>query len=268
MVTILDLFPELKGNLSDYKVHLATAGSTDPLNAFLQDNFKDWQEGQSKKNFERNYIFSLIYFDEDEWLFAGIYKSLDCEWVEYKKHYEYDTKLMKINTELIGRLVIRYKRAGRQSYPNLENCMNDFYISQILKEKYSIIEFPGYEKTIINFSDLQTIIKKNDTSWYTALHNVKGVYVVTDRLNGKQYIGSAYGQYAFWTRWAQYSDNGHGGNVELKEIIKKNGLEYANNFQFSILEIRSTITDDSEIIEREQHWKNVLLTREFGYNKN
>lgn len=268
MLTILDLFPELKGKTENYKVHLATAGRTDPLDAYLQDNFKDWQEEQNNKNFERDYIFSLIYFDEDEWLFAGIYKSLNCEWVEKRNHYEYDTKLMKINTDLIGRLIIRYEKNFRQSYPYLENCIDDFHISQILKEKYSIIEFPGYEKTIIDFSFLQTIINKNDTSWYTALHNVKGVYLITDKLNGKKYVGAAYGAYAFWTRWAQYINNGHGNNIELKDIIKKKGFEYANNFQFSILEIRSMTTDDKEIKEREKFWKNVLLTRQFGYNKN
>jgi len=115
---------------------------------------------------------------------------------------------------------------------------------------------------------LQTIIKKNDPTWYTAFQNVKGVYLITDKSNGKQYVGSAYGEFSFWTRWAQYANSEHGGNIELKRVIYKNGKDYAQNFQFSILEIRSTITDDSEIIEREQHWKNVLMTREFGYNKN
>jgi len=169
---------------------------------------------------------------------------------------------------LIGRLIIRYEKKFRQSYPYLENIIDDLDVSQILKEKYSIIDFPGYENTIIDFNYLQTIIKKNDSSWHTALQNVKGVYLITDKSNGKQYVGSAYGEYSFWTRWAQYADTGHGGNIDLKSIIKENGKNYAQNFHFSIIEIRSKITDDNEIIEREQHWKNVLMTREFGYNKN
>jgi len=267
MIKFLDIFAQLKSNLTDYKVHLATGlKDNDPLIAFLQDNFKEWQEAQSKKNFERKYIISLISYDDNEWLFAGVFKSLGCEWVNNR--YEYDTELLEINTDLIGRLIIRYEKKFRQSYPYLENCIDNFHISQILKEKYSIIEFPGYEKTIINFNYLQTIIRKNDTTWYTALQNVKGVYVITDKSNGKHYVGSAYGEYAFWSRWAQYSENGHGGNIELKKIIEEQGINYAQNFQFSILEIRSTMTDDAEIIEREQHWKNVLMTKEYGYNKN
>lgn len=107
-----------------------------------------------------------------------------------------------------------------------------------------------------------------DTSWYTALKNIKGIYIITDKSNGKHYVGSAYGEYSFWSRWAQYSENGHGENIELKKIIEENSINYAQNFLFSILEIRSAITADKEIIEREQHWKNILLSREFGYNKN
>lgn len=267
MIKFLDLFPQLTNKLESYKVHLATGlKDNDPLIAFLQDNFNEWQERQSKKNFEREYIISFISYDDNEWLFAGIYKSLGCELVNDR--YEYDTALLNINTDLIGRLIVQFEKTFRQSYPYLENCIDNFHISQILKEKYSIIEFPGYEKTIIDFNYLQTIIKKSDTTWHTALKNIKGVYLITDKSNGKHYVGSAYGEYAFWSRWAQYSENGHGGNIELKKIIEEQGINYAQNFQFSILEIRSTMTDDSEIIEREQHWKNVLMSKEYGYNKN
>ena len=80
----------------------------------------------------------------------------------------YDTELLDINTDLIGRLVIQYEKNFRQSYPYLENCIDNFHISQILKEKYPIIEFPGYEKTNINFNYLQAIVRKVDTSWYAA----------------------------------------------------------------------------------------------------
>jgi hypothetical protein len=129
------------------------------------------QERQSKKNFEREFIVSFIYYDEDEWLFAGIYRSLDCKLVN--EYYEYDTELLNINTDLIGRLIIRFEKTFRQSYPYLENCIDQFSISQILKDKYSIAEFPGYEKILISFNELQIIIKKKDPTWYTALREVK-----------------------------------------------------------------------------------------------
>lgn len=267
MIKFGDLFPEINNNLTSYKVHLAThIPSGNPLNYFLQGEFKEWQEEQNKRNFEREYIISLIQLDGYDWLFAGIYKSINCKKLNDNK-YRYVTKLMDSNEEYIGRLIINFKRT-RTSYRLLENCIEGFTISQILKEKYSIIEFPGYEKVKVDFDYLKTIIEKNDKSWYTALKNIKGIYLITDKKNGKLYVGSVYGTYAFWSRWSEYIFNGHGGNIDLKKLIKEKGFDYAKYFQFSILEIRATTTDDSEIIEREQHWKNVLLTKEFGYNKN
>ena len=71
MIKFIDLFPQLKNSFTDYKVHLATGPKdNDPLIAFLQENFKEWQESQTKKNFEREYIISLIFYDDNEWLFA------------------------------------------------------------------------------------------------------------------------------------------------------------------------------------------------------
>ena len=75
---LFELIPFLSKNQQEIKVHCAT-GSKDiyaPKNAFLTGNFKNWQENQTQKNFERKFILSLIYWNKDEWLFAGIYESL------------------------------------------------------------------------------------------------------------------------------------------------------------------------------------------------
>jgi hypothetical protein len=267
MIKFTEVFPQLLVNCKNYKVHLATdSGDDNPLNAFFQDKFNEWQQRQNKKNFERDYIISFISLSAYEWLFAGIYKSINNDWLH--DHYEYTTELLDINQDLIGRLIIHYKKEYRQSYPYLENCIESFEISQILKERYSLMEFPGYEKTIINFNDLKTIIAKEEPTWKNALKNVKGIYLISDKSNGKQYVGSAYGEKAFWKRWSEYAFSGHGWNQELIKLIEEKGIIHAQNFQFSILEIRNMITDDTEIIAREQHWKKVLLSQEFGHNKN
>jgi hypothetical protein len=101
-----------------------------------------------------------------------------------------------------------------------------------------------------------------------ALKNVKEIYVIADKSNDRHYIGSTYSEYSFWGRWSQYAETGHGDTVDLKNIVNNNGIAYAQNFQFSILEIRSFITDEGEILKREKHLKDVLLTKEHGYNKN
>jgi len=137
-----------------------------------------------------------------------------------------------------------------------------------MKERLSILPFPGYENVNLDYSTLKTIIKNEDLSWKTALKNIKGVYLITDKSNGKLYVGSVYGKEAFWTRWSQYIHSGHGNNIDLKKLLQETGEAHLENFNFSILEIRSSITDDLEIQQREAYWKRVLLTRQFGYNKN
>ena len=67
-----------------------------------------------------------------------------------------------------------------------------------------------------------------------------------------------------WGRWKDYIANGNGGNIELKSL----DFEYIQkDFRYSILEIYKSTTDDA-ILERESWWKELLMTRQFGYNKN
>ncbi len=250
------------------KLHLAI-GSRDrfePLYQFYRDGFKEWQESQNKKNFEREYILSLIYFGKDEWLFAGIFRKKGLE-VKSDKIF-YKTELLDFGEEFIGRLVIKYEKTFRQSYPYLENCINQFALSEIRKERYTVEPFPGFENVKIKHELLKSIISQEENSWKTALSNVKGIYLISDLTTGKLYVGSAYGENAFWNRWTDYVKFGHGGNKKLKKLISEKGTEYVENFQYSILETRSMNSEDDEIINRESFWKDILLSREFGYNEN
>ena len=96
--------------------------------------------------------------------------------------------------------------------------------------------------------------------------------------NGRLYIGSTYGFNGVWQRWSCYvNTNGHGGNVQLKEILAKdeaykkinNNLSYANNFKFTLLEVFYNRNGNADyIMDRENYWKNVFLTRKAGYNSN
>ena len=69
-------------------------------------------------------------------------------------------------------------------------------------------------------------------------------------------------------RWSSYAADGHGGNVELRELVKQQGLDYVKeNFQYSILENYNARMDDGYILKRESWWKETLCTRTHGYNK-
>ena len=52
-------------------------------------------------------------------------------------------------------------------------------------------------------------------------------------------------------------------------LIKEKEEDYIkNNFKYSILEIFDTKTKQDYILERENYWKNVFETRNFGMNWN
>lgn len=267
MLRLIDLIPELDSQARKYKVHFATGTKyNNPLNAFFNNKFQDWQEWQSKRNFEREFILSFIYYEPNLWLFAGIFKSVSSDWVD--DHYIYTTEQMDMAEEFIGRLVVRFEKDFRASYLKLENHYERFLVSEILRERIAVMQFLGYENVNIKFEDLKSVFYSNEVTWKTALENAKGIYLITDIKNGKHYVGSAYGEEALWTRWMQYANTGHGGNAELRQLLKVKGDDYVKYFRFSILEIRDKTTNTDEIIRRENHWKEILLTREFGYNQN
>lgn len=270
MLVIKDLIPIEENELDRYKLHLAIGpkhrDKMEPYKALMDNDFKEWQEWQGKRNFQRDFIFSLIYYDRNEWIFGGIYEQNGFELRE--DCYKYNTELLDRKKELIGRLIIHFERPGRQSYLDLEKWADQLEILEILREKQSIELFPGFQNLCLPFDSLQSIIESQDPTWNTSLSSVKGVYIITDQKNGKNYVGSAYGTDSFWNRWEKYIKTGHGGNKQLKKIITNKGLGYASNFQFAILEICSPVITDGEIIKRETHWKDVLKSRDFGYNKN
>ena len=280
MIKLVNLLNIKEPDYLDYKLHFAIGrdNKKEPYNKFLVDEFKEWQECQTQKNWSRKYIISLIYYDKDLWLYGGVYEVLpikpkpidENKW----KGWKYETKLLDIQRDLIGRVLFYYKKEFRASYPTLElkntkgMMPSDIYVSSIFDKKVAITDFLGFDQVNIDHNTLRLIVKDNILSWKSALSNVKGIYLITDKITGKQYVGSAYGDNCIWQRWVEYAENGHGGNVELKELLQKNGENYKFNFKYSVLEICNMSLGNEYIINRENHWKDVLLTRKFGLNKN
>jgi hypothetical protein len=166
-------------------------------------------------------------------------------------------------SKYIGRIIIRYKNKSQALIRNAESVLQDCEIIQILPDLFDNDLFPGYEHVHLNWDSLKRVITKE--SWKTALQNQKAVYLLTDTSNGKQYVGSAYGQDMLLGRWQAYIKNGHGGNIGLKRLPFSHIKQY---FTYSILDIYKSTTDDQIIIDREQWWKQVLQSRQFGYNEN
>jgi len=117
--------------------------------------------------------------------------------------------------------------------------------------------FPGF----MEFSSALSALKNVPVAWRAALSSVGGIYLLTHPISGKQYVGSAYGAYGFWTRWEDYADSGHGGNVGMREIPKA-------DYRISILEVASSSARAEDLFELEGCWKEKLHSRKFGLNKN
>ncbi|MEO5607364.1 MAG: GIY-YIG nuclease family protein [Polaromonas sp.] len=250
------------------KVHLATHnGIEDPFQVYLTGGFDEWQARQARKNFPRQYVVSLVQLKEkNHWLYVGTYESFGC--VQHPSEgVVYKLKPLEYSMEFAGKLTGTFERPGRQPYLNGELVAPQFHLYELSPQKRQLEDFPGFKKVNLSFSDLSLIVRQHIPSWRAALENAAGVYLISDEHDGKLYVGSATGEGGIWARWCEYL-NGHGENVNLRKLIKDAGLTRASSFHFSILEIADTHTSKADILTREAHWKDVLLSRLHGLNGN
>jgi hypothetical protein len=258
-------------NLEDYKVHFAKwNGQNQPLDVFTKDRqeWQGWQEYRpTRDEFNRPLIFALasFYHEPSTWFFGGIYKVLK----RYSDRYQ--VQLSDIGEGFIGPLKLRSPYNFRAVRVNMEEQYKLFEVAEILREPYTGRPFPGYEDIDISFEEIENLVRFNRIDWKAALESVKGVYLITDTKTGKRYVGSAYGQEGVWARWSCYADTGHGGNVALRALgVKSQDLTYYRAFfRLALLEHRPFRTSDELILQRENFWKQLLLTRgENGLNRN
>ena len=233
MINLCELLQIQKEDFTKYKVHFAIGRDNrkEPYNAFLIDNFKDWQEHQTGKNWSRQYILSLIYYEKDIWMFGGVYEVLPIKPTPISNNegwcgWKYETSLTDRATEHIGRTFFKFKKEFRASYPVLElkpkngEPIAKMQVSHILDKRVAITDFSGFDQVNVDYKTLKYIVSENITSWKSALSNVKGIYLIVDSLTGKQYVGSACGDDCIWQRWSEYAKDGHGGNIELKKLLQ------------------------------------------------
>lgn len=130
------------------------------------------------------------------------------------------------------------------------------------------LPFPGFDRLVISHGELVTMVEdRRYAQWRSALGAVQGVYLIADTTNGQLYVGKADGGERIMGRWAAYARNGHGGNLALRQLA---GLDpaHARHFKFSILQVFGPAATSREIDEAESHYKEALLTRHYGMNRN
>lgn len=210
----------------------------------------------------------LLKLRGDQWLLTTIKKITRL--LDVTDGVGYDADEVKEYEQYFGRLVVKYHNPCRTMGRKYENVMDELEVVQILNEQYTGNEFPGYENVRLSYPLLKNIVDRQLPGWVDALRNQKAVYLITDTKTGKMYVGSATSQTGMLLqRWSSYAADGHGGNIELRELVKQQGLDYVKeNFQYSILENYNARMDDGYILKRESWWKETLCTRTHGYNKN
>jgi len=274
MLKLVDLLRLSGVELGDYKIHCATDNKQSgwrPLDAYYTGNFELGQSQQSQKNFECEHVLSLINLGNSKrWLFVGVYRVGGVREVKQKQWsgFVYSLKPLAGLEHLAGRAIIGFAKSFRNSYLVGRNYEDQLIVTAIREERMTIADFPGFNSVRLSFEMLKSIMRQDNPSWRAALANVAGIYVITDRATGKQYVGSAYGGVGLWQRWSAYAKLGHGGNKELRALLQREGGDYANKFQFSLVEVCDINASPDYIFSRESHWKDVLMTREFGLNWN
>jgi len=248
-------------------------GSDDPMELY-QNNpdivNSQWLFWRS----ERRYFYvgqlavCLLKLSGDSWLLTTIkkvtkeldvYNGINYEGEELEKYKPY-----------FGRVIIKYHKTIQQQGRYYGEICDELEVQQILPAAFDGDDFPGYDKVRMSYNQLEIVLNRGKRDWIAALENQKAVYLITDKSNGKLYVGSATSNDGMLLqRWRSYIANGHGGNKELVELVKNNGFDHIKqNFQYSILENYNAKVDDHVILERESWWKETLQTRAFGYNSN
>ena len=263
--------------LDEVKIHAARFNNGKrPLDVFLtnRDDWRDWTAWfNGRHDFNRPYVLSLMDFHHERhaWLFGGVYSIKNYTSAppkELKKTHAYNVELTDIGSELIGRLKLRLDLSKvRGVRLKAERYADKIELIEILRQPYTGPGFAGYDHVSLSWSDLISIINNDRVDWKTALMNIKGVYVITFS-DGRNYVGSAYGDVGIWSRWSSYAISRHGGNAEMRDLDEATSGAFIMGARFTLIEAWPTRTEDSLIVNRENYWKNALMSRKTGINRN
>ena len=166
--------------------------------------------------------------------------------------------------EYEGKLIIDWGLSARSWY---QKATNEKEVVSIMPDEKKV--FQGYENIVLSYDELKDVVENEVVyeAWHTALSSVYAIYLIVDTKNGKQYVGSAYGEDGLLGRWKCYVATHHGGNKLMKEELCAHPERY-HMFQFSILQILPKTMTDEKIIELELLWKKKLMSIEYGMNAN
>lgn len=238
---------------------------------YQNDNkrFHDYQSEQKKNLFEDvEYIVSFIGEEGLDSRFIGVYKNNGIKPNTLKANgicvFDFEEVT---GFEILKERVIIDWHSSAVTWNQW--WYNEKYVIRIDKGfEPNIPRFTRYEDVKLNYNELHKIFETQNTEWRQKLEACNCIYLILDKNNGKQYIGSTYNRKGIWGRWSDYAETGHGGDKSLKGLISADA-DYAKKFfQWSILETLPLNILEDIAIDRESTYKEKLGTRQFGYNNN
>lgn len=177
----------------------------------------------------------------------------------------FDLRPTDFLSSLAGRLVIEWSRDAVNWAKRGEQA-SEFAVTEIVKQRPE--PFPGFDHLILSFKKLKTVIEDPlYDHWRQVLGSVQGIYLIADTKTGQLYVGKADGSDRIFGRWSYYVKTGHGGNVALRELTDLDPA-HREYFRFSILRVFGPGASTAEIDAAEAHYKQALLSRLFGLNRN
>lgn len=248
-------------------------GSDDPMELYRNNPDivnTQWLFWNEKKRYFRvgQIAVCLLKISYDKWLLTTI-KRVTKD-LQISGGISFEGEELEQYKAFYGRVIVQYHKASMAQGRYFSEIQDELIVNQILPDVFDGDDFPGYDNVRLSYSQLEIIIRRNKKDWIAALSNQKAVYLITDKNTGKLYVGSATSYKGMLLqRWTNYIDNGHGGNKELVDLVKKQGFDYVKkHFQYSILENYNARVEDQVILARETWWKETLQSRVWGYNSN
>ncbi|NLY79690.1 MAG: GIY-YIG nuclease family protein [Lysinibacillus sp.] len=261
--------------------HQDTRG-VDVLELYETNHFEIYQSYQEINRFKDcDYLVSCIGIEKNQAIFVGVYEMKGIHKVDgFPEHldvpfrgkaklnskYRYDLEKLSGFEDLENRMIIHWNNVAQAWCVYLNN--NDKEVVQIVPKGY-VMDFPGYLDFTLTYRQLVKIINDYDANrvWHKMLSSVGGVYLILDKKDGNQYVGSASGKEGILGRWKDYAKNGHGDNKKLKEILEADP-DRVYQFQYTILQTLPASLTTKEAIMEENKYKEKLGSRAFGLNLN
>lgn len=241
----------------------------------LFDCYQSTHARRTEAALERaSYVAAFIRHKPKTALFAGLYEKRSTGWVSVETcltrpcHRElmdlgmsgfkategrevvgiFDLERTEWHREWIGRLIINWPGLERSWYRWADR--NSFEIAAIAPDSLLSNKMPDWQELVLTWAELSVM----PADWRAALSHWRGIYLITDTSDGRQYVGSAAGSENLLQRWSAYSRSGHGGNKLLRERDPA-------TFRFAILERLSPDLPEAETVRVENNWKERLHTR-------